>query len=389
MPAPKPKYQQLFESLAEDIRSGRYGPGDKLPSEAALVEQFQTSRITVVRALRELQQRGLVQRRAGSGTYATNGAAAPSLLFGLLIPNLGETEIFGPICQSIAEFLQGRHHALLWGNMTPAVEAKATRSLELCQQYIAQRVAGVFFAPLEWTPQNDQTNQAVIAVLEGAGIPVLLLDRGYLPYPKRSPHDLVSIDHRRAGYLVTEHLLELGNRRVAFLAYAHSAPTIDARVAGYQEALSRAGVAVETSLVRQLNSGQPDEIAQLMRRIKPDAIVCANDRTAGHVMRGLLGLGYRIPKDVRIAGIDDVQYANLLPVPLTTVHQPCREMGMAAGAAMLERVAMPDMPTRDIYLDCRLVVRDSCGATTHRAEPRPVTTVAEGRREADSLAGTG
>ncbi|MBV9489041.1 MAG: hypothetical protein JO069_04860, partial [Verrucomicrobia bacterium] len=68
---------------------------------------------------------------------------------------------------------------------------------------------------------------------------------------------------------------------------------------------------------------------------------------------------------------------------------PCREMGMAAGAAMLERVAMPDMPTRDIYLDCRLVVRDSCGATTHRAEPRPVTTVAEGRREADSLAGTG
>jgi GntR family transcriptional regulator, arabinose operon transcriptional repressor len=101
----RPKYQQVFEVIQDGIRSGRYSPGQKLPSEAALEAEFETSRITVVRALRELQQRGLVQRRAGSGTYVTNGPHA-SLLFGLLIPNLGETEIFGPICQSIAEFLR-------------------------------------------------------------------------------------------------------------------------------------------------------------------------------------------------------------------------------------------------------------------------------------------
>jgi len=102
----RPKYQQVFEEIQNSIRSGLYLPGQKLPSEAALVEEFGTSRITVVRALRELQQRRFVQRRAGSGTYVTNGAATnASLLFGLLIPNLGETEIFGPICQSIAEFL--------------------------------------------------------------------------------------------------------------------------------------------------------------------------------------------------------------------------------------------------------------------------------------------
>ena len=139
----------MFAALEEGILSGRYSPGQKLPSEAALLEEFETSRITVVRALRELQQRGLVQRRAGSGTYVS--AAAPGrtgLLFGLLIPNLGETEIFGPICQSIAEALQGQKHALLWGNMAPAAEAREAQSLALCRQYLAQKVAGVFFAPL-------------------------------------------------------------------------------------------------------------------------------------------------------------------------------------------------------------------------------------------------
>ena len=79
---------------------------------------------------------------------------------------------------------------------------------------------------------------------------------------------------------------------------------------------------------------------------------------------------YRIPRDVRIVGIDDVQYAKLLPVSLTTVHQLCREIGEAAASAMLERLEMPHMPARDILLNCRLVVRDSCGANDLPQSPR-------------------
>jgi GntR family transcriptional regulator, arabinose operon transcriptional repressor len=84
----KPKYQTLFESLKADILSGRFGPGQKLPSEAALVNKTGDSRITVTRALRELQNLGLVDRVAGSGTYvrqASDGVSRP-YLFGLLIP---------------------------------------------------------------------------------------------------------------------------------------------------------------------------------------------------------------------------------------------------------------------------------------------------------------
>src|ERR1700730_2386862 len=63
-----PKYRQIFDRLARDISSGKYRSDQKLPSEAALVRQFGSSRITVGRAVRELKERGLVQRIAGSGT---------------------------------------------------------------------------------------------------------------------------------------------------------------------------------------------------------------------------------------------------------------------------------------------------------------------------------
>lgn len=361
--ARSPKYQLILETLQREILSDRYQPGQKLPSEAALVKRFGTSRITVGRALRELYHAGLIHRRAGSGTYLANANSGDGgLLFALLIPNFVGTEIFGPICQGMSEAPQARKNALLWGNITPDPATKAEQAWELCQQYISKKVAGVFFAPLERTPASDQTNQRIISVLEQARIPVVLLDRCFLPYPNRSRHDLVGIDHRRAGYMITEHLLKLGCRRIAFVAYSNSASTVPARIAGYREALFTSGAPVEPTLVHTLNTDDESEVRRLMELLKPDAIIGANDWTAGHLMHSLIRSHYRIPKDVRIVGIDDVEYANLLPVPLTTVHQPCREIGMAAMDAMLERVARPDMPVRDILLDCKLVIRDSCGS---------------------------
>jgi GntR family transcriptional regulator, arabinose operon transcriptional repressor len=357
-----PKYQQVVEVVKNEILSGRYQAGQKLPSEAALVKRFATSRITVGRALRELRQAGLIQSKAGSGSFVGPAASGEEgLLFGLLIPNLGDTEIFGPICQGMSQAPQARKNALLWGNIAPEAETKEEQTWELCQQYISKKVDGVFFAPLERTAGNDETNHRVISALERAKIPVVLLDRCILPYPRRSRHDLVGIDHRRAGYMVTEHLLKLGCRRIAFVGYPNSASTVTARIGGYRDALFIAGIPVSRDLVRTLDGDAVSDVRTVMEKLKPDGIVCANDRTAGHLMHGLIQMNYRIPQDVRIVGIDDVEYASLLPVPLTTVHQPCREIGVAAVAAMVERVAAPDMPIRDILLDCSLVIRDSCG----------------------------
>jgi DNA-binding LacI/PurR family transcriptional regulator len=79
-------------------------------------------------------------------------------------------------------------------------------------------------------------------------------------------------------------------------------------------------------------------------------------------MHAVLELGCKVPGDVRLVGIDDVEYAALLPVPLTTLRQPTRQIGAAALAAMLDRVAGAGLPTRDILLHGTLIVRRSCGA---------------------------
>ena len=94
----------------------------------------------------------------------------------------------------------------------------------------------------------------------------------------------------------------------------------------------------------------------------PDAIVCGHDRAAAQLMHALLGLGRPIPDDIRLAGVDDVEYAAWLPVPLTTMRQPVQQIGEAAVAAMLERRAHPERAARDIFVQCTLVVRQSCGA---------------------------
>jgi GntR family transcriptional regulator, arabinose operon transcriptional repressor len=83
-------------------------------------------------------------------------------------------------------------------------------------------------------------------------------------------------------------------------------------------------------------------------------------------MHTLDGLGVHIPEDLRIVGMDDVRYASLLRVPLTTINQPCKHIGMSAVTAMMERIANPDIPARDILVDFKLVVRESCGAGLHR-----------------------
>jgi DNA-binding LacI/PurR family transcriptional regulator len=100
---------------------------------------------------------------------------------------------------------------------------------------------------------------------------------------------------------------------------------------------------------------------------RPEGIVCANDLTAARLMQTLLSLGMRIPDEVRIVGMDDVKYASLLPVPLTTIHQDCAGIGAVAMATMLERLEHPELPVRDVLVPTKLVVRRSCGAHLGRA----------------------
>jgi DNA-binding LacI/PurR family transcriptional regulator len=356
------KHERVFHALRDDLAAGRWRPGDRMPSEAELVERFGVSRITVGRAVRDLQRQGLVERRPGSGTYVSTPAHRGGLSFGLLIPNLGETEIFEPICRGMMASPQAAGHALLWGSRSED-GTREERAWRLCGQYVERKVSGVFFAPLELVPGKDAVNRRISRALSDAGIAVVLLDRTVTPYPERGSHDLVGIDNRRAGYVMTVHLARSGARRIAFAGMPDAAATVDAREAGYREALYRTGLPVEPALVSRLDPADAGQVAALLDLAAPDGIVCANDRVAGRLMHTLIDLGVSVPDEIRLAGIDDLEYAELLPVPLTTYRQPTRAIGAAALSIMLDRIDRPDQPIRDVLLHGDLVVRASCGAT--------------------------
>jgi DNA-binding LacI/PurR family transcriptional regulator len=349
----KAKHQQIFDTLSREILSGRYVPGQKFPSEAALIKRFAVSRITVGRAVHDLQARGLVERFSGSGTYVAGPREMPreGLTFGLIIPDLGVTEIFESICQGIASAPQAAGHALLWPHSASNREQQA---LQLCDQCIRRKVSGVFFAPLEMSVRAAEVNRQVVAALRKAAIPTVFLDRRPEDMTPRDRCDLASLDNRRAGYLATSHLLACGARKIAFLGYRGQAASVAGRIAGYREALNQGGHVFHVPPVCRFQ--MPEKAATF------DAFVCSNDLLAGHLMASLLAMGRRIPRDARIAGIDDVSYAALLPVPLTTIHQPCAEIGQAALQLLLDRIARPRIPARDVLLDCELVIRQSCGA---------------------------
>jgi len=368
---PANKHQQVFATLLLEIQDGRWKEGERLPSEAQLVERFGHSRITVGRALRDLQAAGLISRRAGAGSFVSRPRETVRYSFGLLIADLGETDIFEPICRGMMASPLARDHALVWGSagieVTPGdIDARAERAWRLCRQFVERRVDGIFFAPVEMTPVATDMNHRIVRALDDAGIPVVLLDRTVTPYPDPGSHDLVGIDNRRAGYVMTEHLLQLGARRVVFVRQPNSAPTVDAREAGYREAMYSRHTALCASLDAmdgvRLDPENRAQVEALLHERAPDAIVCANDRTAGRLMHTLLRIGVKVPDDIRLVGIDDVDYATLLPVSLTTLRQPTHQLGAVALSVMLARVAQRDLPARDTRLRCDLVVRDSCGA---------------------------
>jgi DNA-binding LacI/PurR family transcriptional regulator len=368
----KPKHTEISTQLEADIASGKFAAGMRLPSEVQLVKHFTVSRPTIGRALRDLEAKGLIERRAGSGTYvrSTTAQGTPSRIFGLLVPGLGTTEIFQIICGEIASLARVKNYGLLWGGSTNPNEdkdASLEHAEELCKQFIARKISGVFFAPAELTPGQEQANRRLAESLREAGIAVVLMDRDLMDFPKRSDFDLVCLDNMAGGYMVAEHLIKLGCRKLFFVARPLSAATVDARIAGVREALARNKIEPDPGWIRTGDPADVKFVRSLTAGKQADALICANDFTAAVLMRSLQSQGVQVPREIRVVGFDDVKYATLVSVPLTTIHQPCRDIAAIAFRTMLERLADPALPACSIYLSPHLVVRESCGAYL----PRP------------------
>src|SRR6266487_1001011 len=188
--------------------------------------------------------------------------------------------------------------------------------------------------------------------------PVVLLGP---PSPFCSGFVSVQIEELAASYLVTQHLLELGHRKIAFLTGPSAAPWARERFAGYCRALRETGMEVDDRRVFQAGSTIEDGVnaALQMANEKSDAtaIQAVNDLVAIGSASTLLDQRLRIPQDLASAGFGNVLTAEHFRVPLTTVRQPKFRLGTAAVDAMMQLLAgqRPD-PKR---LPAELIVRHS------------------------------
>lgn len=365
MPTPT-RYEEIARQIREDVVGGRYGEEGRIPGEADLSRRFGVSRPTTARALRALVSEGLIERRAGSGTFARprkshNGNGTGEKLFAL-IPNVGNTDVFTHLCGEIASLTRANKCSLLWGGShQPAVNGDIEQIEKFCRHFIERHVSGIFFAPYELTKTKDLFNTRATNLLHEAGIPLVLLDRDWAPFPMRSNFDLVSVDNFVGGFMAAEHLLKLRCKRIDFVTPTYSASSVDARIAGVRDALGRMDGDVSRNWIHIGDTSSRKFVREILTPKKPDAIICANDHTAIRLIHEFRRLSVRVPEDIRIVGFDGLYSPTLISPELTTIQQPCRELALAAVRAMLDRQESPGLPARQITILPRLVVRESCG----------------------------
>lgn len=194
------------------------------------------------------------------------------------------------------------------------------------------------------------------------GTPVVAVD------PHTGPSHLPTIDsdNLRGAQLATEHLLDLGHRRIAFLSGRPDLESATLRKAGYLRALEAAGVPADENLIR-IGAYDPEISAASAHDLltgpdRPTAVFAANDISAIATVGAARELGLSVPDDLSVVGFDNVPESALCSPPLTTVDQPIREMGHRAISMLIALINGDEVERTHVTLDTGLVVRRSTRA---------------------------
>lgn len=217
----------------------------------------------------------------------------------------------------------------------------------------ATSVDGLVLTP----PASD--DPAVLDLLARRGVRFVRVSPG-------TQVDLTSssfIDNERAAATMTAHLIELGHRRIGFVAGHKSYATSAQRMSGYLRALQAAGIDLDLGLVKQgsydFASGAAAGEELLALAMPPSAIFASSDDMAAGVLAVAHRLGVSVPGKLSVAGFDDSALAGYVWPPLTTIRQPTRQMGYAAADLLLARRDAP-IERREVPFD--LVLRESTAA---------------------------
>ena len=214
---------------------------------------------------------------------------------------------------------------------------------------------GLIISPI----YNDIRIAKLISELQ---IPVVLI--GTLP--KGLDVDNVSVDSAAGVDMAVEHLTATGRRQIALINGPISTNPGIRRKAAFEKALTNRGLTLSDDSVVQADSFSPEAgywaISKIRSLKRFDAIICGNDQLAAGAMKSCFEKGIKIPSDVALIGFDDIDLASLLRPTLTSVDLRAEERGEIAANLMLDRLANPNRPSKQITVAPKLIIRESTGS---------------------------
>jgi DNA-binding LacI/PurR family transcriptional regulator len=354
---PKPLYQRLVDDMAARIDVGKWTVGSKLPSEKALCELFGVSQITVRRALRELTQAGYVYSHHGLGWFVGNRSSSA-------MPHRDITLITPEMDAVTAQLLP-----LLLAALRPEfalrlafLEGGPASSREALQQAVAAGAAAVLLA-IVGDERHLQDHYGPL--LASPDVPVVLLWR---PVPQIDAPAVI-LDEAGAMQRLTEHLLQLGHRRIAYVGDDPTLAEGQRRYLGFANTVWEHGQDVPMEWVFAGQLGDRPAGARFHRVFRdidrPTAIVCATDYHAAEALSLLYQMEVKCPDDVAVVGAGDLPFAPLLPATLTTFRFDLHKMAGAIASTL--RALMVGQKVEGVTISGEIVERASCGTGRTRA----------------------
>lgn len=268
-------------------------------------------------------------------------------IVGMLVPSL-TWPWMGGVVQGAVDAVESEGYGLLLFT--------CNRGEESMRQFASQVSANSFDGLLVIEPEGTLD---YIAELHAGGLPVVLIDdRGHQPqFPS------VATTNVDGGTAAAEHLVQIGRRRPLMITGVNDFGCTQDRSAGFAARFAVDGIALDPALVFEgdftFDCGREVVKQALEQGLKFDAVFAHNDLSAAGAMTALREAGLRVPEDVPVVGFDDIPMATHTDPPLTTVHQPMREMGEAAARLLLSHFDGTPLPDEPTIIPTTLIVRGS------------------------------
>lgn len=320
-------------AIQDEIATGRLRPGDMLPSEKALCEQYKVSSITIRRALRDLVLSGLIYRENGVGTFVAQPTRHYSVaLIFCGFPEEGwrhESHMFGSLIGSVGQAIWERGAALSVSNVaSPDILINAIRQIAENNSFDGLLIRADVDLPANVAKQ-----------LAELGVPYVLIKKKAIDYPVNT----VWMDNREHARIATEHLVELGHRRIAMLTGAPKSLATQDRIQGYRDALDDNGIPFATDLVHVgdtefAEAGYAGTLALLDAPKRPTALVIAVDGFVLSVYAALRERGVRIPDDMALVGFAETGRGLVSQPPLTTLAVSDFDMGRESAELLISLI---------------------------------------------------